>query len=111
MLFLVEIDRPNSGNMVTPESGQAFIKNVILPTLARGEQLVAEGKIVSGGPVVGRVSLRLMLEAESADQVDGMIESLPVWAVAETRVTPLVSFERRRQDLQNLLLRLAALPS
>src|SRR2546422_10916706 len=103
MLFLVEIDRPNSGNMVTPESGQAFIRNVILPTLARGEQLVAEKKIVSGGPVVGRVSLRLMMEADSVEQVDGMIESLPVWAVAETRVTPLVSFGQRRQVLSEVL--------
>jgi hypothetical protein len=111
MLFLVEIDRPNSGNLVTPESGQAFIKNVILPTLARGEQLVAEKKILSGGPVVGRVSLRLIMEADSAEQVDGMIESLPVWAVAETRVTPLVSFDQRRQALQRMLERLATMPS
>src|SRR5215470_18292964 len=91
MLFLVELDRLNSGNVVTPESGRAFIENIILPTLARAEQLVAEKGILSGGAVVGRVSLRLIMEADSAEHVDRMITTLPVWTVAETRVTPLMT--------------------
>jgi hypothetical protein len=51
------------------------------------------------------------MEADSSQQVDRMIESLPVWTVAETRVTPLVTFAERRQHLQQLLETLAATPS
>jgi muconolactone delta-isomerase len=111
MLFLVELDHVNSGNMVTPESGRAFIENIILPTLARAEQLVAEKKILSGGPVVGRVALRFIIEADSAEHVDRMITSLPVWPVAETRVTPLTTFDERRQHVQKVLERLATVPA
>jgi muconolactone delta-isomerase len=111
MLFLVELDHVNSGNMVTPESGQAFIENIILPTLARAEQLVAEKRILSGGPVVGRVALRLIVDADSAEHVDSLITSLPVWPMADTRVTPLMTFSERRHHAQDILERLAAAPA
>jgi hypothetical protein len=111
MLFLVELDRVNPGTVLTPESGRAFIENVIFPTLARSEQLVTDRSILSGGVVLGRVALRFIMEADSSQQVDRMIESLPVWTVAETRVTPLVTFAERRQHLQQLLETLAATPS
>ncbi len=111
MLFLVELDRVNPGTMVTPESGRAFIKSVIFPTLARAEQLVAEKSILSGGAVLGRVALRFIMEADSSEQVDRMIESLPVWTVAETRVIPLVTFGERRQHVQELLDSLATTPA
>jgi muconolactone delta-isomerase len=111
MLFLVELDRVNSGTTMTPESGQAFIENVIFPTLARAEQLVAERKILSGGAVVGRVSLRFIVEADSVEHVDRLITSLPVWTVAETRVTPLITFDERRQHVQELLESLAVTSS
>jgi hypothetical protein len=111
MLFLVELDRVNPGTVMTPEAGRAFIENVIFPTLARSEQLVAQKGILGGGAVLGRVGLRFIMEADSAQQVDRMIESLPVWTVADTRVTPLVTFAERRQALQQLLETLAATPS
>ena len=57
MLFLVELDHVKSGAMLTPEAGRTFIEQVILPTLARAEGLVAEKKIVAGGAVLGRISL------------------------------------------------------
>jgi hypothetical protein len=53
MLFLVELDRAQPGNAPTPEAGRAFIEQIIFPTLARAEQLVADKKILAGGPVVG----------------------------------------------------------
>jgi hypothetical protein len=31
---------------------------------------VAEGKILSGGPIVGRVALRFIIEADSSEHVD-----------------------------------------
>ena len=67
MLFLAELDYARSGPPPGPEAGTAFIEQVILPTIARAEQLVAEKKIVAGGPVIGRIAMRLMVEAGSLE--------------------------------------------
>jgi muconolactone delta-isomerase len=108
MLFLVELDRINPGSTPTPESGRTFIEQVIFPTLDRAEQLVADGAILSGGAVVGEVALRFIVEADSTEHVDRIVTSLPVWTVAETTVTPLISFGERREHVQALLDRLSA---
>src|SRR6266852_5866777 len=102
MLFLIELDHVKSTATVTADAGRAFIEQIIFPTIARAEQLIAEKKMVSGGPVVGRIALRFIVEADSPADVDQMISSLPLWPVAETRVTPPVAFADRRQPLQTL---------
>jgi Muconolactone delta-isomerase len=48
------------------------------------------GRILAGGAVVGKVAPRFVVDTESEAQVDAMITSLPLWPVAETRVTPLL---------------------
>jgi hypothetical protein len=108
MLFLVELDHVRSGAPSTPEAGRAFIEKVILPTLARAEQLVKEKRILSGGPVLGRVALRFIMEADSARHADRMITSLPIWPMAETRVTPVIAFGERGEHVKELLARIAA---
>lgn len=107
MLFLVELDHVKAG-LLTPEAGRAFIEQVIFPTLARADQLVADKRILAGGPVVGRVALRFVVEADSSEHVDRIVTSLPLWPVAETRVTPLITFGERRTHVQELLKRLAS---
>lgn len=103
MYFLVEMDYVQSGVMPANEVRRAFIEQVILPTLALAEQYAAEGKILAGGPVVGRIALRFIMEANSPQGVDHLLESLPLWRVAETRVTPLIAFSDRRANVQILL--------
>lgn len=103
MLFLVELDHVQSGIPLTPEAARAFIEQIIFPTLARAEQLVAEKKILAGGPAVGRIALRFILDAASLQDLDRMISSLPLWPLAETRVIPLVDFADRRKSVQALL--------
>lgn len=103
MLFLIELDHVKSGAPLTAEAGRGFIEQVILPTLARAEHLVAERKILAGGPVIGRIALRFILEADSLPEVDRIVSSLPVWPLAETRITPLVGFDDRRKSVQALI--------
>jgi hypothetical protein len=110
MLFLVELDHVKSGPPPTPEAGRAFIEQIIFPTIARAEQLIAERKILAGGLVAGRIALRLVVEADSIEGVDRMITSLPLWPVAEARVSPLITFSERREHVQALLESLAAKP-
>ncbi len=103
MLFLVEIDHVKSGQPLTPEAGRTFIEQIILPTLARAEQLTMEEKIVAGGPVAGRIALRFIAEIDSLQDVERIVSSLPIWPVAEIRITPLIAFADRRNTVQALL--------
>ena len=103
MLFFVELDHVRSGLPQTSEAARAFVEQIIFPTIARAEQLFAEKRILAGGPVAGRIALRLMIEAESLEHLDRILTSLPLWRAAETRVTPLISFSDRRSHVQALL--------
>lgn len=103
MLFLIELDHIKSGQLLTPEQGRIFIEQVILPTLERTEKLIAEKKIVSGGPVAGQIALRFIIEADSLQEADKLVSSIPLWSLSDTRITPLVSFAERRDSLQALL--------
>jgi muconolactone delta-isomerase len=103
MKFLVELDHPKTGQPLTGEAARAFIKGVIFPTLDRAEELVQEGRILAGGPVAGRISLRFIVDVESARQLDQLVTSIPLWSVADTRVTPLIEFGERRAHAQALL--------
>jgi hypothetical protein len=62
---------------------------------------------VKSGPVLGRVALRFIAQADSLQEIDLIISSLPIWPLAETRVTPLISFDERRNYVQKLLEKLA----
>jgi hypothetical protein len=108
MLFLVELDHVKSGQPRTSEDGRNFIQKIILPTLARAEQLTKEKIILAGGPVTGRIALRFIVEADSLPNVDRIVSSLPLWPLAETRVTPLITFADRRNSVQAILERLTS---
>src|SRR5262249_373216 len=97
MLFLIELDNVKQRTPLRPQTGRALIEQTIFPTRARAEELVKAKKILPGGPVLGRVALRLIVEADSLSDVDKIITSLPIWPLAETRVTPLITFAERRQ--------------
>jgi muconolactone delta-isomerase len=103
MIFLVELDHVKPGVAPTPEAGLAFIDRIILPTLARAEALRAEKKILAGGPVVGRIALRFIVEAASLQEVDRIVSSLPLWSLSEAGVTPLIAFTERRDHVQAIL--------
>lgn len=100
MKYLVQMKLTSSGRPATPEEGVAFIEQIILPTLELCKTLEAEKKIIAGGVVSGSIALSLLVRAESAQEVDDLVTSLPVWPRMETTVTPLNSFEGRMQALR-----------
>ena len=79
----------------TPQEGRVFIEQFILPTLELCKKLEAEKRIVAGGPLSGAIALALIVSADSAEQLDDLITSLPVWPRMETTVTPLSTFDVR----------------
>ena len=106
MKFLVELDHIKTGELFTENTARSFIEGIIFPTIARAEQLVQEGRIITGGPVAGRIAIRFIAEVETVQQLDQLVSSLPLWTVADTRVTPLIDFSDRRTHIQALLQRL-----
>ena len=106
MQYLVQLRMVSSGRPMSPNDGIAFIEDLIFPTLERCEKLQEEKKILAGGPMSGSVALALIVTTDSAQELDDVITSLPVWPRMETNVIPLTTFNGRRRSL---LSRLAAL--
>jgi muconolactone delta-isomerase len=98
----------SSARPTTPQDGAAFVEQFIFPTLEICERLEDEKKILAGGPVGGAIALAFVIKAESIQELDELIESLPIWPRMETIVTPLASFDGRKAALRSRLARLTA---
>ncbi len=106
MNYLVQLKLAN--RPADPQEGVVFIEQFILPTLELCKTLEAEKKIVAGGPLSGAIALSLILSAKSAQELDKVITSLPVWPLMETTVTPLSTFDVRMQAVRTRLQQLKA---
>jgi hypothetical protein len=49
----------------------------------------------AGGPISGTIGIAMIVEAAFPLELDGILESLPVWPLMETSVTPPTTFEDR----------------
>jgi muconolactone delta-isomerase len=108
MQYLVEMKLVPQSRPTTNEEGTAFIEQYIFPTLELCKKLQDEKKILAGGPTSASIGLVLIVNAESARELDDLITSLPVWSRMETDVTPLTTFEGRVEILRPTLERLKA---
>jgi muconolactone delta-isomerase len=108
MQYLIQMRLTSSGRPTTTAEGKAFIEQFILPTLELCKKLRDEKKIVAGGPMSGAVALALIMNADSARELDDLITSLPIWPRMETEVIPLTTFEERAEILRPILERLNA---
>jgi len=108
MQYLVQMKLGSASRPTTPQDGVALIEQFILPTLDLCRKLVEEKRILAGGPISGAVALVLIVNAESARELDDLITSLPLWSRVETKVIPLTSFEGRQQAVRPTLERLKA---
>jgi muconolactone delta-isomerase len=99
MQYLVQLRLKSSTSPKTREEGIAFIEQYIYPTLELGKKLQEERKILAGGPISGTVALALIVNADSAKELDDVVMGLPVWPIMDTEVTPLSTFDARKQAL------------
>ncbi len=103
MQYLVQMKLVAPGRPTIADDGPTFIKEYILPTLELCKKMQEEKRILAGGPMSGSVGLVLLVQAESARELDNVITSLPVWPRMETEVTPLTTFEEREQIVRSRL--------
>ncbi len=58
----------------------------------------------------GTIGIAMIVEAASPLELDGILESLPVWPLLETSVTPLTTLEDRIRAISPRLERVKADP-
>jgi Muconolactone delta-isomerase len=109
MRYLIEMKLSGSARPKDPQEGILLIERYILPSLEICRKWQGEGKLLAGGPVSASIQLAFVLEVKSAQELDELIESLPLWPLMETSVIPLTTFEGRIQAVQSKLKQLKSL--
>lgn len=80
---------------IPPQQMIQLMEQVFIPSHEMIVKLEKEGKILAGGLFVGQKAGTLIIEAESHDEVDKLLQSLPMWGLVKFKVIPLQSFEDR----------------
>ena len=106
--YLVQMKLAVYGRPTTPQEGATFIEDYIFPSLEMCKKLQEEKKILAGGPMSGTIGIAMILQADSAQELDELIENLPIWPRMETTVTPLTTFDGRIVAIRPRLERLKA---
>ena len=105
MRFLITIDGSNVGVGMPPERIAQVRQQMVTPGVEKLAQWEQEGKIHGGGFTGARGSV-FVIEADSIEEVDQLVTSLPHWGLVKVDVKPLISMnsmlERARAMSQRL---------
>jgi muconolactone delta-isomerase len=72
-----------------------ILENIVLPGLDAVTDLEAKKTILAGGLPVGERALVFIIEAPSNEELDVMLQKIPLWGLLTWKVTPLQSFKAR----------------
>jgi muconolactone delta-isomerase len=100
--YLVTVESVEVGPLLPPQQVAGIIRTAVLPTSEALSSLESEGKI-RGGVVAGAREAAFILDAESNEEANQILEGLPAWGLAKFKLTPLLSFETRREHDRQLL--------
>jgi muconolactone delta-isomerase len=88
-----------------PERLVQLIDQMVVPSLEQLAQWEEEGRIHGGGYTAAKGGV-FMIDADSSEEVDQLVASLPYWGLAKVDVKPLIStsslLERGRATSQRL---------
>jgi len=105
MLFLVTLDGSDIGVGMPPERLAHVVEHMVTPGLEQLVQWEQEGRIYGGGYTAARGGVFIM-DADSSEEVDQLVTSLPHWGLVKVEVKPLIStsemVERSRAMSQRL---------
>ena len=91
----------------SPEEGKHLLENVVHPTFEHLTALEAEGKVLGGGLPVGDRTVVFVLEADSHQEADSIVQNLSIWPMLEWEVLPLTGFGDRLAQERALLAKMA----
>ncbi len=105
MRFLVTIDGSDIGVGMPPERLAQVVEQMVTPGIEKLVQWEQEGRVHGGGYTAARGGV-FIVEADSSEEVDQLVTSLPHWALVKVDVKPLIStsamLERARAMSQRL---------
>ena len=90
MRFLVTIDGSDVGVGMPPERLGQVLDQMVIPGLEKLDQWEQEGRIHGGGYTAARGGV-FMIDADSSEEVDQLLTSLPYWGLVKVEVKPLIS--------------------
>ena len=109
MRFLVTIDGSDVGVGIPPERLAQVMDQMVIPGVEKRAQWEQEGRIHGGGYTAARGGV-FVIDADSSEEVDQLVTSLPHWGLVKVDVKPLISnsalLERARGTRQRLQERL-----
>jgi muconolactone delta-isomerase len=101
MQYLVTGEYVEPGPLLPPDQLAAMLRQLVLPSHDVLKNLKAEGKLLAGGYAVGARAGAFIFEADSNEELDGILQGLPYWGLIKFEVTPLQDVEgRQEQDRQ-----------
>jgi muconolactone delta-isomerase len=105
MRFLVTLDGSDIGVGMPPERLGQVVEQMVVPSIEQLSQWEQEGRIYGGGYTAARGGVFIM-DADSSEEVDQLLTSLPYWGLVKVEVKPLIStsemVERSRAMSQRL---------
>ena len=90
MRFLVTLDGSDLGVGMPPERLGQVMDQMVIPGIEKLAQWEQEGRIHGGGYTAARRGV-FMIDADSSDEVDQLVTSLPYWGLVKVDVRPLIS--------------------
>ncbi len=105
MRFLVTIDGSDVGVGMPPERIAQVREQMVLPGVEKLAQWEQEGRIHGGGFTAARGSV-FVIEADSIEEVDQLVTSLPHWRLVKVDVKPLISMSSMLERIQAISERL-----
>ncbi len=105
MRFLVTIDGSEIGVGMPPERLAQVVEQMVTPGLEKLVQWEQEGRVYGGGYTAARGGVFIM-EADSSEEVDQLVTSLPHWGLVKVDVKPLISHSALLERVQGVRQRL-----
>jgi len=105
MRFLVTIDGADMSVGRPPEQLAKVVEQMVVPGIEQLDRWEQEGRIHGGGYTAARGGVFIM-DADSSEEVEQLLTSLPYWGLVKVDVKPLIStssmLERTRAMGQRL---------
>lgn len=92
-LYLVTMNLIRTDPLLPVDQLTRFIRGAILPSMESLTQLQAQGKVVSGGYPIGRPAIVLLVDAASEEELQEILEGLPIWDHVEAETRRMQGFE------------------
>ena len=105
MRFLVTIDGSDLGAGMPSERLAQVVDQMVVPSLEKLTEWEQEGRIHGGGYTAARGGV-FMIDADSSEEVDQLVSSLPYWGLVKVDVKPLISTSAMLERAQAMRQRL-----